>query len=80
MLCVLCHMLDVHDTGRPPLRVQFKVNMTVSTVATALICAFLAPAAHTELHSVLKSAVAKQAIPAVVAMVATRNAVVYRQA
>jgi CubicO group peptidase (beta-lactamase class C family) len=60
--------------------------MTSRTTATGLVWVFLtlvpsAPAADkAQLDSLLKAAVAKQAVPAVVAMVANREGIVYRQA
>ena len=60
--------------------------MTSRTTATGLVWVFLtlvpsAPAADkAQLDSLLNAAVAKQAVPAVVAMVANREGIVYRQA
>jgi CubicO group peptidase (beta-lactamase class C family) len=63
--------------------------MKRNTIAAPALCAFLAlapsvPAAdrvpNAQLDSIVKNAVATKAVPAVVAMVATRNGIVYRQA
>ena len=65
------------------------VTMKLTTIATGVLCAWvsLAPslkgadnAGTTQIDGILKTAVATKAVPAVVAMVATRDGIVYRYA